>query len=86
MIVENFVFPNVSLQSQIWFLVDPELVREPFIAREPILEPMAAVINMWRDPPTPVEITVHHAIIEQLNPKQRMAIQGLQAIIQQGKR
>ena len=80
------MFPNVLLPTKIWFFVEPGLVSEHLIAPEPILEPMTAVINMWRDPPTPVEITVHQAIVEQLNPKQQMAIQCLQAIIQQEKR
>ena len=48
-------------------------------------EPMAAVVSMWRDPPTMTERAEHQRIVHSLSNKQQVAMNGLQDIIQKEK-
>ena len=50
-----------------------------------IIEPMAAVISIWRPPPTPVERETHEEMIRRLTPNQKLAMKGLEDIIHEEK-
>ena len=46
---------------------------------------MAAVVSMWRDPPTTTERAEHQRIVDSLSNRQQAAMNGLHDIIQKKK-